>query len=304
VSEDAPAVPTPWVLDISVLAEVARGDTRIMTLVQELDARGRPLVIPALAVTGASLDIRSDEAAELLEGLERLKNAMTAALRDAEQAVRLAAVIARTGLGPWDAHVAAVADAAVCPILTLDAARWREHAADLDEPLHFIEVTDPDEAPGGPGPGALGARSSTRSRHLSYLLPSFLHRAGVIPTSATRSGGEVGTTEAAPAGRISPGSRPDRTRRRAHSAACPVPPLRAGYAAGQPGMPAGQRLEPAAMAERRIMRGPRWRAWSAGRAARAARRCRVRRTSAGNSRRPARVPNSAWPGAWPARPAR
>ena len=106
-----------------------------------------------------------------MEGLERLKNAMTAALRDAEQAVRLAAVIARTGLDPWDAHVAAVADAAVCPILTLDAARWREHAADLDEPLHFIEVTDPDEAPGGPGPGALGAWSGTRSRHLSYLLP-------------------------------------------------------------------------------------------------------------------------------------
>ena len=53
------------------------------------------------------------------------------------------------------------------------------------------------------------------------------------------------------------------------------------------------------MAERRIMRGPRWRAWSAGRPARAARRCRVRRTSAGNSRRQARVANSAWPGAWP-----
>jgi predicted nucleic acid-binding protein len=153
VSEDAPAVPTPWVLDTSVLVEVARGDTRTMTLVQELDARGRPLVIPALAVTGASLDICSGEAAELLEGLERLKNAMTAALRDAEQAVRLAAVIARTGLDPWDAHVAAVADAAVCPILTLDAARWREHAADLDEPLHFIEIAEPGEAPGGPGQG-------------------------------------------------------------------------------------------------------------------------------------------------------
>jgi predicted nucleic acid-binding protein len=165
VSEDAPAVPTPWVLDISVLAEVARGDPGTMTLVQELDARGRRLVIPALAVTGASLDIRSGEAAELLEGLERLKNAMTATLRDAEQGVRLAAMIARTGLGPWDAHVAAVADAAVCPILTLDAARWREHAAGLDEPLHFIEIADPDEPPGGPGPGALGARSDTRSRH-------------------------------------------------------------------------------------------------------------------------------------------
>src|SRR6202453_1591715 len=116
-----------------------------MTLVQELDARGRPLVIPALAVTGASLDIRGDEAAELLEGLERLGNAMTAALLDAEQAVRLAAVIARTGLDPWDAHVAAVADASVCPILTLDAAKWQEHARDLDEPLHFVEISDPDD---------------------------------------------------------------------------------------------------------------------------------------------------------------
>jgi hypothetical protein len=80
---------------------------------------------------------------------------------------RLAAVIARTGLDPWDAHVAAVADAAVCPILTLDAARWREHPADLDESLHFIEIADPDEAPGGPGPGALGNRSDARSRHLA-----------------------------------------------------------------------------------------------------------------------------------------
>ena len=87
---------------------------------------------------------------------------MTAALRDAEQAVRLAAVIARTGLDPWDAHVAAVADAAVCPILTLNATRRREHAADLDEPLHFIEVADPDEPPGGPRPGALGVRGGTR----------------------------------------------------------------------------------------------------------------------------------------------
>jgi predicted nucleic acid-binding protein len=148
VSEDSGAAPAPWVLDSSVLIEVARGDARTVTLVQELDARGRPLVIPALALTGASLDIRSDEAAELLVGLERLGNAMTAALRDAEQAVRLAAVIARTELDPWDAHVAAVADASVCPILTLDAAKWRPHSGDLDEPLHIIEITDPDEAPG------------------------------------------------------------------------------------------------------------------------------------------------------------
>src|SRR2546423_15714465 len=94
----------------------SRGDTRTMALVQELDARGRPLVIPALAVTGASLDIHSDEAAELLEGLERPKNAMTAAPRDAEQAVRVAAVIARTGPDPRDGHVAAGAGPAGCPV--------------------------------------------------------------------------------------------------------------------------------------------------------------------------------------------
>lgn len=138
-------LPAPWVLDVSVLAEVARGDARTMTLVQELDGRGRPLVIPALAVTGAALDIRSDEATDLLEGLERLENAMTAPLQGAEQATRLAAVITRTGLDPWDAHVAAIADTSVCPILTLNAAKWRQHAGDLEDRLHFIEIADPDQ---------------------------------------------------------------------------------------------------------------------------------------------------------------
>lgn len=143
MSEEGGAVPTPWIADASVLIAVARGDTQIMTMVQELDARGRPLVFPVLAVTGAALDMRTDEAGELLEGLERHGNAQTASLRDAEQAVKLASVIARTGLDPWDAHVAAVADAAVCPILTLDGAKWRQHTGDLDEPLHIIEIADP-----------------------------------------------------------------------------------------------------------------------------------------------------------------
>ena len=69
-------------------------------------------------------------------------------LRGVEQAARLAAVMARTGLDPWDAHVAAVADAAICPILTLDAAKWRRVSADLDEPLNIIEITDPDDTAG------------------------------------------------------------------------------------------------------------------------------------------------------------
>jgi predicted nucleic acid-binding protein len=80
----------------------------------------------------------------VLAGLERLDNVMAAPVRDAEQAARLARVIARTGLDPWDAHVAAIADAAICPILTLEAGKWRQHAGDLDEPLHIVEIADPE----------------------------------------------------------------------------------------------------------------------------------------------------------------
>jgi predicted nucleic acid-binding protein len=145
VSEDGGARPAPLVLDASVLTEIARGDAELMSLIQGYDAVGVPLVVPVLAVTAASLDMRSDEAAALLHGLELLENSMVAALRDTEQGMRLAAVIARTGLGPWDAHVAAVADASVCAILTLDGAKWREHAHDLDEQLYFTEIASPDD---------------------------------------------------------------------------------------------------------------------------------------------------------------
>ena len=149
MSEDGGAAPTPWVLDVSVLVAVAREDHGVMALIQRLDASGRPLVIPVLAMTMASLDVRSDDTEALLHGLEQLANAMTAPLRDAEQAVKLADELARTGLDPWDSHVAAVADAAVCPILTLNAGKWRQHTADLDESLHLIEIADPDTEPGG-----------------------------------------------------------------------------------------------------------------------------------------------------------
>jgi predicted nucleic acid-binding protein len=145
VSEDGGFLPAPLILDVSVLTEAARGDDGVLALLQAYDASGQPLVIPALAVTAASLDMRTDDAEALLHGLERLAGVMPAALQGAEQAVRLADVIARTGLGPYDAHVAAVADASVCAILTLDPGKWREHARDLNEPLHFIEIAEPDE---------------------------------------------------------------------------------------------------------------------------------------------------------------
>lgn len=145
MSEDSGAVPTPYVLDVSVVVAVARGDTDIMTFIQRLDGNGQPMVIPVLAIAAASLDARSEEADEFLAGLELLGNAEVAPVSGSEQATRLAAVSARSGLDLWDAHVAAIADASVCPILTLDAAKWQQHAADLDAPLHFVEIADPGE---------------------------------------------------------------------------------------------------------------------------------------------------------------
>jgi predicted nucleic acid-binding protein len=135
---------------MSVLVAVARGDLDIMALIQGYDAEGQPLVVPVLAVTAAAADMPGEEAADLLGGMELFGNIEIAPLQGIEQAARLAVVMSRTGLDPWDAHVAAVADAAACRILTLDAAKWRQHAGDLDDPLHFIEITDPDEGSGDP----------------------------------------------------------------------------------------------------------------------------------------------------------
>jgi predicted nucleic acid-binding protein len=135
----------PFVLDTSVVTAVARGDPDIIGLIQGYDARGQLLVVPALAIAGASLQVRSEEADDLLGGLELLDNPTIAPLRGTEQATRLAGIIARTGLDPWDAHAAAIADVAIYPILTLDAAKWRQPSADLDEPLHIVEISDPEE---------------------------------------------------------------------------------------------------------------------------------------------------------------
>jgi hypothetical protein len=35
----------------------------------------------------------------------------------------------------------------VLPV-TIDAPKWRQHSQDLDEPLHIIEIADPDEPAG------------------------------------------------------------------------------------------------------------------------------------------------------------
>ena len=139
------ATAPPFVLDTSLVTAVARGDPDIIGLIQEYDARGQTAGHPALAIAGAALDARTEEADDLLGGLELLDNVTIAPLRGTEQAARLADIIARTRLDPWDTHAAAIADVAIYPILTLDAAKWWQPSADLDEPLHIIEISDPDD---------------------------------------------------------------------------------------------------------------------------------------------------------------
>jgi predicted nucleic acid-binding protein len=145
VSEDSGPAPEPWVLDVSVLVAIARADADVTRLLLNLDAQGQPLVIPVLAMAAASADARTEDADIALRGLEQLDSVLVAPLRDAEQAARLAAIAAKGGLEQADAHVAAVASASACPILTLDAAKWRQRAADLDEPLETIEIYEPPE---------------------------------------------------------------------------------------------------------------------------------------------------------------
>jgi hypothetical protein len=138
--------PTPYILDTSVLADVARGDADLIGLLQDFDRAGQSLVIPALAAAGALLDGRgSPEAQSLLAGLAAFEHAVVAPLDGISQAAKLASMMAVTGLGVHDAHAAAIADVAICPILTLQAGKWQQSSRALDNPLHVIEIADPDE---------------------------------------------------------------------------------------------------------------------------------------------------------------
>jgi len=140
--------PAPVVLDCSVLRELARGDTDTIEMVLRYDAGGQPMVLPTLAIAQAVLDTHTEEAVTLLYGLTELGQVMVAPLQDVEQATRLADVMTMTRLEVWDAHVAAVADASICQVLTYDAAAWQGPSLALEHRLHILEIADPDAGGG------------------------------------------------------------------------------------------------------------------------------------------------------------
>ncbi|WP_336214309.1 PIN domain-containing protein [Nonomuraea sp. LPB2021202275-12-8] len=137
---------TPYLFDVSVLIEIARGDADLIRLVQRWDSEGQPMVMPVLALTAASLDASSAEADDLLGGLELFDRVEIAPIAGADQALALAGVMAKTGLDVHDAQVAAIADVGVLPILTFDPAKWETASHQFDEPLHIRQIDDsPDE---------------------------------------------------------------------------------------------------------------------------------------------------------------
>lgn len=135
----------PYVLDDLTLTEVARGDADLTELLLSFDAAGQALVVPVLAAAAAYRDCPSADAADSLRGMPELDHAMSAPVGDVTQAIRLIEIAKKTGLDVCAAHVAAVADASVCPILTVDGDRWRRASASLPDPLFIVEIADPQE---------------------------------------------------------------------------------------------------------------------------------------------------------------
>lgn len=134
----------PYVLDDLTLSEVARGDADLIRLLLSYDASGQALIVPVLAAAAAYRQAPTADAADSLRGLPDLDHAMAAPVGDLSQALRLTEIARDTGLDLCAAHVAAVADASICPILTLDADRWRQASSALPDPLHVIEIAEPD----------------------------------------------------------------------------------------------------------------------------------------------------------------
>jgi hypothetical protein len=133
----------PYVLDDLTLTEVARGDTDLIQLLLSFDASGQALVVPVLAAAAAYRDCPSADAADSLRGMPDLDHAMSAPVGDVTQAIRLVEIAEKTGLDLCAAQVAAIADASVCPILTVDGDRWRRASASLPDPLRIVEIADP-----------------------------------------------------------------------------------------------------------------------------------------------------------------
>ncbi|GIH80982.1 hypothetical protein [Planobispora longispora] len=142
-----PADPA-FVLDAMVLTEVARGDSDTIILLQQLDAEKITLIVPALAVTGAAVDVGCvDEQLATVRGVCRLNSAKfvgPATFDDSADLAQLRLEIESLG-ELWDVHTAVQAILHGCPILTTDYGRWKDAVLEARGALSVVEVTDLDD---------------------------------------------------------------------------------------------------------------------------------------------------------------
>jgi hypothetical protein len=135
-----------YVLDVTVVSEIARGDMTLTAMLFGLDNRGLPLVVPALVVASVAAEMGgSDESGFLpaVRGIARLEHGTYGALGDFDDALELGRAAARLGATRWeDAHTVMLARLWRADILTLDADRW--HGLELDG-VHVAEIADPQE---------------------------------------------------------------------------------------------------------------------------------------------------------------
>lgn len=136
-----------YVLDVTVLADCARGDAELIGMIQQFDVDHVTLIVPALAVTGATIDVGgAPEQVALIRGICRLDSARFAGLTEFDDAAELARLRFVTTLEHlWDVHTAEVALNRGVPVLTLDHGRWREAVRETGGDLSVVEVSDLDD---------------------------------------------------------------------------------------------------------------------------------------------------------------
>ncbi|MEV0971295.1 hypothetical protein [Microtetraspora glauca] len=134
-----------YVLDSTVVSEVARGDLSLITMLFGLDTRGLRLVVPALIVASVAAEMGGGDESGFLpavRGIARLEHGSYGALGDFDDALELGRVAERLGdKQRWeDAHTVMLARLWRADILTLDGTRWG--GLELDG-VRVAEIADP-----------------------------------------------------------------------------------------------------------------------------------------------------------------
>ncbi|GII91900.1 hypothetical protein [Sinosporangium siamense] len=137
-----------YVLDAALLAQAGHGDGDVIALLQQLDAAQVSLIVPALAVTGATVEAAAtNDQLAVIRGVGRLDAADFAGLTAFDDATDLARMRLE-GDQPdelWDVQTCLQAVLRNCPILTTDAARWKSTVQALGGQLVVVEVSQLDD---------------------------------------------------------------------------------------------------------------------------------------------------------------